>query len=43
VTFDAITEQDSAIADGPAAGATCSTLNWNAVLLYPQWESHPTM
>lgn len=36
VSLDAITEQDSAGAGGPAASSNLLDLNWNAVLLYPK-------
>jgi predicted metalloprotease with PDZ domain len=36
VSLDAITSQDSAGANGPAASSNLLDLNWNAVLLYPK-------
>jgi len=36
VWLDAITTQDSAGANGPAASSNLLDLNWNAVLLYPK-------
>jgi predicted metalloprotease with PDZ domain len=36
VSLDAITLQDSAGSNGPAASANILDLNWNAVLLYPK-------
>jgi len=36
VSLDALTLQDSAGANGPAASSNLLDLNWNAVLLYPQ-------
>ena len=36
VFLDAITTQDSAGANGPAASSNLLDLNWNAVLLYPK-------
>ncbi len=36
VSLDAITSQDSAGANGPAASSNLLDLNWNAVVLYPK-------
>lgn len=36
VSLDAITTEDSAGGDGPAASSNLLDLNWNAVLLYPK-------
>jgi predicted metalloprotease with PDZ domain len=36
VSLDAITANDSAGGDGPAASSNLLDLNWNAVVLYPQ-------
>jgi len=36
VSLDAITSQDSAGANGPAASSNVLDLNWNAVVLYPK-------
>jgi predicted metalloprotease with PDZ domain len=36
VSLDAITERDSAGANGPAASSNVLDLNWNALLLYPK-------
>ncbi|HEY6764103.1 MAG TPA: M61 family peptidase, partial [Candidatus Sulfotelmatobacter sp.] len=36
VSLDAITQQESAGANGPAASSNILDLNWNAVVLYPQ-------
>jgi len=36
VSLDAITQQDSAGAGGPAASSNLLDLNWNAVVLYPK-------
>ena len=36
VSLDAITSNDSAGAEGPAASSNVLDLNWNAVVLYPQ-------
>jgi predicted metalloprotease with PDZ domain len=36
VSLDAITAQDSAGANGPAASSNVLDLNWNAVVLYPK-------
>ncbi|MGC1448682.1 MAG: M61 family peptidase [Candidatus Sulfotelmatobacter sp.] len=36
VSLDAITTQDSAGANGPAASSNLLDLNWNAVVLYPK-------
>jgi len=36
VSLDAITAQDSAGANGPAASSNLLDLNWNAVVLYPK-------
>jgi predicted metalloprotease with PDZ domain len=36
VSLDAITQNDSAGAEGPAASSNLLDLNWNAVVLYPQ-------
>lgn len=36
VSLDAITSQDSAGANGPAASSNILDLNWNAVVLYPK-------
>jgi predicted metalloprotease with PDZ domain len=36
VSLDAITSNDSAGAEGPAASSNLLDLNWNAVVLYPQ-------
>jgi predicted metalloprotease with PDZ domain len=39
VSLDAITSNDSAGAEGPAASSNLLDLNWNAVILYPQGAS----
>jgi predicted metalloprotease with PDZ domain len=39
VSLDAITSNDSAGAEGPAASSNVLDLNWNAVVLYPQGAS----
>jgi predicted metalloprotease with PDZ domain len=36
ISLDALTSQDSAGAQGPAASSNLLDLNWNAVVLYPQ-------